>query len=371
MSPRVPAIRSLAFLALLTFLVGVALASAAGVGAAQTETPANGTIVAEETVIEIQLQGDGDARWHVTEHFALTDTAERAAFDELGESFEGRTAGSLGLDTFRRAVQAADAETNRSMRIQDVAYDVDRENASLDSVRALNGTMSVSFTWTNFAREAEDSFVVDDAFSTGSRTWFTGLTDDQRLIIALPQGHGASSAPKGFEENELRWEGPTRFEPGYMHIVYSGDLPPPNPPNGPSALVWAALGVTLLALLAAGVLLARRRGAELEKVFGSSEGDADDAAQPADDGDGESTPAEDQAGEDLELLSDEERVERLLSENGGRMKQANIVKETGWSNAKVSQLLSGMEDEGQIQKLRIGRENLITFPDEDVGEFES
>jgi uncharacterized membrane protein len=70
------------------------------------------------------------------------------------------------------------------------------------------------------------------------------------------------------------------------------------------------------------------------------------------------------------LLSDEERVERLLSSNGGRMKQADIVKETDWSNAKVSQLLSAMEEEGRIDKLRIGRENLISFPDEDITELE-
>ena len=69
---------------------------------------------------------------------------------------------------------------------------------------------------------------------------------------------------------------------------------------------------------------------------------------------------------ETELLSDEERVERLLSSNGGRMKQADIVKETDWSNAKVSQLLSAMEEDGRIDKLRIGRENLISFPDEEI-----
>jgi hypothetical protein len=74
-------------------------------------------------------------------------------------------------------------------------------------------------------------------------------------------------------------------------------------------------------------------------------------------------------GIDEELLSDEERVEHLLERNGGRMKQATIVKETGWSNAKVSQLLSSMADEDRVDKLRIGRENLISFPDENVADF--
>jgi uncharacterized membrane protein len=51
------------------------------------------------------------------------------------------------------------------------------------------------------------------------------------------------------------------------------------------------------------------------------------------------------------------------------MKQANIVKETNWSNAKVSQLLSSMDEAGRVDKLRIGRENLITLPDEEPGDF--
>lgn len=71
-----------------------------------------------------------------------------------------------------------------------------------------------------------------------------------------------------------------------------------------------------------------------------------------------------------ELLSDEERVERLLAENNGRMKQAKIVEETRWSNAKVSQLLSQMAEDGRIEKLRIGRENLISLPkDGDGGRY--
>jgi uncharacterized membrane protein len=54
------------------------------------------------------------------------------------------------------------------------------------------------------------------------------------------------------------------------------------------------------------------------------------------------------------------------------MKQAAIVDETGWSDAKVSQLLSSMADDGRVEKLRLGRENLISLPDDgDEGKGES
>jgi uncharacterized membrane protein len=103
-----------------------------------------------------------------------------------------------------------------------------------------------------------------------------------------------------------------------------------------------------------------------------SSAEADPPETPPESGsDAESEAAGDEPDSvDLDLLSDEERVEHLLEQNGGRMKQATIVKETGWSNAKVSQLLSSMDEEGQIEKLRIGRENLISLPGEGVGDLD-
>jgi len=79
---------------------------------------------------------------------------------------------------------------------------------------------------------------------------------------------------------------------------------------------------------------------------------------------GEAAAEEEAEAEDLSLLSDEERVERLLEDNGGRMRQADIVAKTGWSDAKVSQLLSAMAELGRVEKLRLGRENLISIPDD-------
>ena len=61
------------------------------------------------------------------------------------------------------------------------------------------------------------------------------------------------------------------------------------------------------------------------------------------------------------LLTDEDRVYDLVRRHGGRMKQATIVRETDWSKSKVSRLLSRMEERGDINKLRVGRGNVIYF----------
>ena len=65
-----------------------------------------------------------------------------------------------------------------------------------------------------------------------------------------------------------------------------------------------------------------------------------------------------------EFLSNEKRVFRLLDEWDGPIRQSEIVEETGWSKAKVSRVLSKMETEGDITKLNVGRENLVTRPED-------
>ena len=59
------------------------------------------------------------------------------------------------------------------------------------------------------------------------------------------------------------------------------------------------------------------------------------------------------------VMTDSERVRQLIRQNGGRMKQSAIVDSVDWSKAKVSRLLTDLEEEGEITKLRLGRENLV------------
>jgi len=98
--------------------------------------------------------------------------------------------------------------------------------------------------------------------------------------------------------------------------------------------------------------------------FGSlsgSDGNPGGGAGGAAAAEADSATASEPSVSDEELLTDEARVKKLLDENGGRMKQVNIVDETGWSKSKVSMLLSEMEDDGEISKLRVGRENIISL----------
>lgn len=92
---------------------------------------------------------------------------------------------------------------------------------------------------------------------------------------------------------------------------------------------------------------ASRKGREHEPLSPGQIGTMDDASVPS--------PRDD-------MVPDDQVVERLLDVAGGRLKQGNIVEATGWSKSKVSRLLSSMDDQDRIQKVRIGRENLICLP---------
>jgi hypothetical protein len=68
------------------------------------------------------------------------------------------------------------------------------------------------------------------------------------------------------------------------------------------------------------------------------------------------------------VKTDEQRIVEILSAHDGRIYQRELVDRTEWSASKVSRLLSTMEDEGRIEKIRIGRENVVTLPDADAAD---
>ena len=342
------------------------------------------------TNFTIRLRSNGDAEWTVSMGVNLSGANETRVFRSLGNRYEaGRADIGPGVAPFERANAAAGERINRDMSLLEVSRSARIENGT--------GYLTLRFVWTNFAEESGSRIRVGDAFLTPRGTWLPGLAADQTLTFVPPPGYGVNSAPIGPDNGTLRWDGPEEFEPGSLTITYRRGLratatttttttatttatPPAD--SGVPLVPLAGIGMLGVGLLVA--LYARSRGLSLPGDDGArtDAGDGSDAAgEPAEGTASESDSASDGSahttgaagtgvGIDEELLSDEERVERLLEANGGRMRQAAIVTETRWSNAKVSQLLSAMDREGKVDKLRIGRENLISLPDQDVSDAE-
>lgn len=359
--------------------------------------------LAVDTTYRIDVQSDGDARWTVNRTFRFDDESDRAGFEELAEQFAGGAGPERTVPAFERASELASTMTGRSMGITNVTRST--------RIGADSGSLVLSFRWTDFSRQENGRIHVGDVFRTEPR-WFSNISDGERLIITRPEGYQFYNVSTNVQNRVLLWNGPHTFATGRPYAVFDPISSQPPTQGTTTALsddtpTSTALGAILALALLAGVGYAvytgRVPGQQTENDSNtpiSAEGDANTAATAdsdkdgsaetpaADDGasetaagaagvDGPGDDADEQAtgdqssddrtgGDDVNeaLLSDEERVERLLERNDGRMKQARIVEETGWSNAKVSQLLSSMAEEERIEKLRIGRENLISFPEE-------
>ncbi|WP_049991373.1 DUF7345 domain-containing protein [Natrinema salifodinae] len=369
-------------------------------------------------VIRIGITDTGDAEWTIESRFLVTNETEAEVFDEYAtEVASGTRDSSLNPSLFARYASLASESTDREMTIENAGWDDGRiESLETDRQASIEGeaesdvrvgVISYSFTWTNFATVDGDRIRVSDGLQTDNGPLISTLTEGQRFVIEPPANYAFVDSPTGTENGALVWEGPHEFsEEGLeITIVRSANERPLFSRSG--WLLVGFIGLTILVGIGS-YLLARRHDdglpipsdrvpADAAESLGLSQwfgrGSTQDGPEPApaagNDG-GESitdagVPSSTSEGpgsrpasgtelefeEDIddaidpELLSDEERVLRLLRRNNGRMKQASIVKETGWSNAKVSQLLSQMDEDGEIEKLRIGRENLITLPEVD------
>jgi hypothetical protein len=344
------------------------------------------------TRIRIGLNPDRSADWTVAVRYSLADANETAAFRTAGDRFED---GEVGPDAalFEGFRREASRNVDRSMAIEDVEREVEvyedpseYEVATEDAVAV--GELRLTFTWTAFLERDGESLVLGDALTTpDNETWLRSLEASQTLEVATPEGYTVTGTPSSavtqLSDGDVIIEGPQTFEEGEpVAIVYG-----PAGAGPPWTMLMAA--IVLAAALVAGSVVGYRRinpgrdgpgesaangGEDVATGGGPGPGGVgsagrepeadDDGADAGDEGD-DGDDGDD--GEDLSLLSDEERVERLLDANGGRMRQADIVAETGWSDAKVSQLLSAMADEGRVEKLRLGRENLISLPDDEDG----
>ncbi|MFW5939245.1 MAG: helix-turn-helix transcriptional regulator [Halolamina sp.] len=335
-------------------VVALLVISALAGGAMAQESP---DVRGATTSFDVQLRDTGAADWTVESTVALETPEERDGFEAYAERFEaGEASASPGVEFFESAAAAASASSDRQMSITNVDREATVENTT--------GTLRLQFRWTAFLAPDGDGYELADALLTEDGTWLRSLESGQELRIRTPPGYEIQRSIEARQENEsLVVTGPESFDPEEFSVTYAPDESSPNPDPEADFDVLAAVLLGLLFLVVAVLAVWRWRGGE--PIRGAGEA-ADGGPPPADVApvpDEDADDADEESGIDHELLSDEERVEALLEENGGRMRQADIVKETDWSDAKVSQLLSRMADEGRIEKLRLGRENVISMPD--------
>jgi hypothetical protein len=332
----------------------------------------------DNTITRIDLTANGSATWEITLRTRLESDSDVAEYERFQEGFRSNTSRYVDpfADRMSGVVAAANDSSDREMR----AGGFDAETG-IQEVPRRWGVVSFRFTWTGFAAVDGDAVVVGDVFAGG---FF--IDEDDALAIAAPDGYVVEStapAPDETADGVVEWRGREDFDDGRPRVravPTTGDGGSPADGDGGPGTGVDEGGLPVGVLVLAGVLLVALAGAayairtgrvssDREAGAGGAAGrpGGDDATDPTADGERAAADGDPVGGTaaDPDLLTDEDRVRRLLREREGRMKQSAIVDELGWSKSKASRVLSGMADEGEVEKLRIGRENVIDLVDDE------
>ena len=62
-------------------------------------------------------------------------------------------------------------------------------------------------------------------------------------------------------------------------------------------------------------------------------------------------------------LHPDEFVSRLLEDQGGTLRQKEFTEFTDLSSSTISRLLQEMEDDGEVVRVQVGRENIVYLPE--------
>jgi len=283
----------------------------------------------DNTVTRIDVQATGDAEWSVAVRTRLESDDETRAYRAFQDRV--RENRSRYLDPFRDritgVVATADNRSDRSMAARNFTL-----TTRIQQVPRRWGVIAYSFVWSGFART--DGDVTVDGESVFGDGLFIARNDT--LVISGPADYRVERVdpePDSRENGTVSWQGQREFDSGAPSVTYTT--------RQQTGGGWPAIvGPTLLGLALAGYVVYRRHN-------GAERGGTSDTA------DGDLT------------RTDGDRVVEFLAANGGQLKQAAIAEELGWSASKTSRTLSELADEGRVEKLRLGRENVISLSDDE------
>ncbi|KDE58759.1 hypothetical protein EL22_02620 [Halostagnicola sp. A56] len=326
----------------------------------------------DEVAFEITIHENGSATWtfqyeRALENESNAETNESKAFREWANDFESEET-ELYEDFQYQAENLTESGVERSGRdasATDFEREASIEQEGINNMGNETGVVEMSFVWNGFAEVERDGTVrAGDVFDE----WV--LLEDQRFTVSVDGAlafqsvheEGEYNSDTLADANSVTWSGKMEFIPGEPQIVLENTER--SSATGPvGALDWLGsngtgpllvLALIIAALLGAGMVVRSRDVTRSGESAAEDDSSLSEATTTA-------TEPDTNGVQEAALLTDEDRVVSMIEDNGGRMKQVDIVEETGWSKSKVSMLLSEMEDEGTISKLRVGRENIISL----------
>lgn len=354
--------------AVISLLVGSALVPVTADTAVAQQTQPD----ADNTVTRIQVFENGSARWTIQIRTRLDTDRRVNEYTTFQSRFRNDTA--QYLDPFRSRMRGvvANAENATGRQMQATNFTA---TTSIQEVPRRWGVVTYDFMWTNFAARENGQVIVGDIFQGG---FFIAANDT--IQIVAPDRYEVSRVdpnPDSREIDTVLWNGREDFPEAHPRVVFassteqtgenSSNTSPDAQSNGRETLLQNLGALAIVGIVA--IVLFGLGGAI---IYGRHTGDTDDPAGPVEKTGGQTRKPQ-RTDRDVgpdghetqgEVLTDEERVLELLDANSGRMRQAAIAEEFDWSPSKTSRVVGRLSEEGSVEKLQLGRENLVTLPDE-------
>lgn len=341
----------------------------------------------DATVTRIRVLPNGTAEWSLTIRMQLDSESAEAEFAAFQDEFAANR--SAFVDSYRepRVDAVSDAENLTEREMTATGFDAE---TGTEAVVRQRGFVTYEFRWVGFAAVENGSVRAGDVFESGLFIEENGI-----LIMETPEAYEPTAVEPGPDETgngELRWEGPVSFGDRRPSAVFTPADAPADDPGGTTdgstdstpddtadgepgdpddgaggglsagTVLFSTAGIAVLVGAGAFYLHRRRQHPDPDDRSRSGEAETGTAGEADTNAVGK---AETDTDEMPDLATDEDRVIAALDAEDGRMKQSELADRLDWSPSKTSRVLSDMADEGSVEKLRIGRENVIDLADDE------
>jgi uncharacterized membrane protein len=265
---------------------------------------------------DVNIKSDGSADWVIIQ-------------------FSNANATTDSWDTFQQKVfdlvDSASSSTNRPMTVDPNTLQINT------TIVADSKTTEYSFTWQNFTLIQNNDLLVGDVFQVAN--FFDKLYGDAELQLNYPAGFLVKSvSPVPYEQQNslMKWSRTEDLTNNKVNIILANSSQTrENPTNNNliTDIVIIAVVVTGLFLSFLGLYMFKRR---------KTNGVSINQTGPL-------------------ILSEEDKVIKLIKSSGSSMRQSQIAEQTKFSKAKTSQLLAILEKKGYITRYKSGRDKIVNL----------
>ena len=264
----------------------------------------------------INIREDGSAFWtiiHVTDINSVVDS---------WEDFEHRL-----ISTINNAKDRTGREMAPDFLSLEMSTQIHWETSSK--------TIEYIFRWENFSIIEESQISIGDVFT---EDFFSLLYGEGELILTYPSGYllrSVSISPNEMDQstNTLHWYRTQDFLAGTHNILFEVGVGSNGFLNLFTLVILSSGGIGIMVIT---FLVFKQRRKQKEKLSRLEEFPSLQESE-----------------------SDQDKILRLLDSSGGNLKQSEVSAKLGFSRAKTSLLLSEMEKNSIVRRIKKGKTKII------------